>query len=390
MLRTHPNTTKRLRTPATRGDDAFFPLSKSVPRATSLQYQTLPRSYAENLHAPFEVAKNLYYKESQADERQSDMNSPSLLEIVSGGNPGNAPRHFFKEETWKTLTKSDVEYAFGMTDVVLNGFRKETQWRNVIVRPVRPSLEKTQFDPIPGEPGAHEELPSIEGYEARAHLESFKELRFLWAGCPQICRSGDTVSPGNHCCDETSRDALFGTFEARKKHRFNKLHKRIECEKNKGIHCMVGNLNLNAKTANNANYMHCYSIRSDRNPRLNAQIRPILRDNNLVEHGIMNNFNHIAEWEFGVLEEDSSLQMSLANERKRKLHHESQPFLSSSPTHQREIEKLTTSLPGPPMANHSQRFHFASFYRRQIKKRNWPDYNKQEKVRPRPISDRSK
>ena len=382
MWRPHPNSNKRLRTPAKRGDDAFFPFSTSIARATSSEYQTLPHTYAENMHAPFEVAKNMCYMQSAAT-RNIEMNTPGLVEIVGEGDPKNTPRHFFQEEAWKTLTKNDIDYGFGFTDAVFNGFRKEARIHNVRLRD-RPALEKTEFDPIPGEPPINEELPSPQEYEARAHLESFKEQRVLWAGCPQTWHV-TTLSDGHHCCMESPRSRLYGSPEKRRKHNFDYLHRRIECPKNVGVHPIVGNLNLAAKTANGQSYTHCYSIRSDYRGHLNRQIGRVLRQNSLDSYTILRNNNRIAEWEFGVLEEDSGIQMSLANERRRKMRHQTQPFLSSSFSYNDEAKKLSKSLPGPPLANPSQCYNFAAFRQRQIRLRYWRD---DRVIFPSPITNR--
>ena len=172
----------RLRTPASRTDDAFFPLSASVYKSCRLR-RTLPPALFQQIHPPFHIAKYLYYNiPLQREGTRNTFLEPTIKELVSEDDPNReVPIELRQEATWKSFSPADIHYACGFTDVRLNGFETRSQWHNSLYR--RPAWEKTVHDPhAPSGASRHTRNTTPEEEKAREWLEEHQETRLKWAG----------------------------------------------------------------------------------------------------------------------------------------------------------------------------------------------------------------
>ena len=172
----------RLRTPASRTDQAFFPLSASIYKSCLIR-RTLPPALFQQIHPPFHIVKHLYYNVplQKEDGKRNTVLEPTIREIVGENDPNDVPIELRQEATWKSFSPADIQYSAGFSDVRLNGFLARVQWKNSLYR--RPAWERTCHDTYaPFGACQHMRNTTPEEEEPRKWLEEHQETRFKWAG----------------------------------------------------------------------------------------------------------------------------------------------------------------------------------------------------------------
>ena len=171
----------RLRTPASRRDCSFFPLSTSIFNSCRT-YKTLPPALFQQIQPPFNVAKHLYYPiPIEKEGERNSFQELTIQQIVGQDDPDAVPIELRQEASWKAFTPDDIQHTVGFTDVRLNGFEARAQWQNSLYS--RPSWEKTVHDQhAPLGEFLYMRNTTASEEEARKWLEEHQETRFKWGG----------------------------------------------------------------------------------------------------------------------------------------------------------------------------------------------------------------
>ena len=342
--------------PSIKTNDAHFPFSPSIVRASSVN-QTLPSSFVQNLLPPIEVVTKLYY-----NDVATTFDDGSLRSRTGHGDPYAAPRQMQREESWRNITSQDFEYACGFkTGIKLVGMTTQYQDDNVAM-PYRPALEKCIFDWNPGYLEWMEQRPTEHETRARWLLELSQAIYVKWSGCAQtpLFRTRD---PMQYCCEFTQRDE---SDEQRRKRDHDRLLGSATCPGNQGIETIVNKMDLNSPTMNGTFGTHCFLFRpDDSHAAHNIQIMNAVHEENIILPRLLLG-DLLDGWEFGVIEVDSAIEMSLAMSDRDDMQWRRHPMLENSHRFQEEMRQLEEALPGPCIANEDQLFYMANWERHQI------------------------
>ena len=295
--------------PAFKKDGMFFPLSINV-RNSCLYRKTFPRAVFQQIEPPFKTVKKLYFPTTRAQDRNKLL-EPSFIEQAAQGNDGEVPLEIHHQETWRSFTKQDGIYAVGFRDIIPNGFVTERISENCLFE--RPGWEKAIFDPnAPLGEFEKRANPNKNEVEDREFIENNQELRFKWSGCAQL-RGCLTNSKLFHCC---SKQMANFSDENEELHRWRELHSRVECARNEDLKVVLGNLDLNKKTATGESMIHMYIIRNlAAGPinRIGVQAQEIIEDAkiktergysqmDLTPLGQNGAISPVAEWNIGLMQ----------------------------------------------------------------------------------------
>ena len=301
---------KPLFKPALRKDGMFFPLSRNI-ETSCLFRRTFPRAVFQQIEPPFKTVKKLYYPTTVQQDKNKFF-EPSFIEQIAKQNDGHVPLDLNHQETWRSFTKEDAQFAIGFRDIIPNGYERVQIADNSLFG--RPGWEKAAFDPDAplGLFESKKENPNNNEVEDREFLENNQELRFKWSGCAQL-RGCLTRSKLYYCCHKQ-----LSTFadENDELHRWREFHNRIECPRNDDMKVSLGNLDLNKKTSTGHSLIHMYIIRNFSAGPLNMlgnQAQEIISDRKaksehlnsqmdktpLGEDGVL---SPIAEWNIGLMQ----------------------------------------------------------------------------------------
>ena len=307
-----------LLTPSKADDENMFPLSPAIEKA-SLINKTLPKTFAENINPPFDVARRLFFNNEHKDG-PSHLDDGRLIYSAGHGDPENAPRSFITEEPWKIPTWYDMNFVFGTNEIVPHGFEQrrpnpinpfdennddEIDFDDDYVSlPNRPALEETLFNEQPGKTRHFDATPLRT--EARRFLESTRQTFVRMGGCTEkkIFRQ----ARGRYCCYATSLVRCSWQYDPEElaKYLFFKLHQRPWCVKNKPCHFLVHSLDVSAPTKDNKQLAHVFSIRFTHDSSLRDQVFEVLRE--ARDEDILNydsreqRLNPVSEFDLGFMQ----------------------------------------------------------------------------------------
>ena len=350
-------------------DDDYFPFSPFLHRV--LNSGAMPKIFAQNLTPPLQVIHRMYYPSASATTFFNG--GQSILENVAGG--GNqihhAPRAYRVEDKYKMCTENDIEFACGLRDVHLNGMTVTEEYDNVKLS--QAAMEKTVFDPNPFPvdrmPWEIPPAPTEEQNRARRLLHEFQETRVRWAGCPQ---EDDPYFRSLYCCNRVMKTAYRATPEARKTHLFNIQHSRAECPRNLTHHQMVNNMNINAPNADGQHGVHAFLITPVKQRDLEETKRHLYYLENFQQTNVRNHIDDkITSMDFGILEPDSSLQLSLELDKLKMAEQHHHQYLYQSSSYQAKLAEYEAALHAPPLTNPTQSYFIARWMRRQIDRNVW-------------------
>ena len=335
--------------------DAHFPFSRAF--ALGRTWKTIPHGLSQNFIPPINTVTALYYK--------SGLGQLSLIDEIAHGTLNNAPRSMEAKEVWRYLSRKDIFFAAGFTDVVPVGM-KEIQLRpNQSMIRNRPTYETAVFS------GPDE---SDDQLAAKQFLSCFGMTRVKFGGCTQ--------SWGAHNNQPQNFDCLTNHFssqpERRRTFEFNRRHQRTMCRRNDGVFFSVGNINISAKTMSGDNLTHVYQFRPVVERDMREQIYDILDNARLF--GVTTLPESVSAFEMGVLNEDSSLQRSLAADRRKKMREDRHQYLENSHRYLGERQRLNKSLPPPCRSNESQAYALAQWCLRQLQRRVWNPYSNAQPI----------
>ena len=294
---------------ALRKDGMFFPLSINAHKSCRIS-RTFPPAVFQQLEPPFKTVKSLYYPTTLAQERNKFF-EPSFIEQVAQQNDGHVPLDLNHQESWRSFTKEDAEFAVGFRDIVPHGFQKVQIADNALFG--RPGWEKAVFDPdAPLGEFEGKDSPNKNEVEDREFLENNQELRFKWSGCAQL-RGCLTRSKLYYCC--VKQPANFAD-ENEELHRWRDFHNRIECPGNDDMKISLGNLDLSEKTSTGHSLIHLYIVRNfSAGPinNLGIQAQEFIKTANTLSErsnsqmdqtplGEMGVISPIAEWNMGLMQ----------------------------------------------------------------------------------------
>ena len=333
--------------------DDYYPISHGVIDAWR-QNETLPLKFVENLQTPINVVKKLFFKNS----------NHSLLKTAGNGESQNAPRYFCQEHQMELFTENDAKFAWGLSNVVLNGFSINEEDYNDFARP---DIELAIHDPLGGSPPVdRHELPTSGESNSRKTLELAKETRYKWTGC----------SEGTDCLYYPRK---FKSSEALKEHNWNSFHTRTNCRHNTGnITTLISNFDINASSPDTdidhedkEKFIHIFSIRTPDKQELQRQINKVCKKIPFRASDY-DGPSPFAAFELGFLITDSSLQGSLLNDQRNQMRFKRHDFLGPSETYREQQELLSHSLPPPALPNPSQLYNFALCYQHLLDNQLWP------------------
>ena len=313
---------------------------------------------SQNLTAPLTTINELNYK--------TGFGQVVLDERIARGNANDIHGSFLEPvETWREFTTDDASLAISFVDVIPVGmWEGRPPGRKLL--PNRPIYETAAFQDQPQGTSASG-MKRDDVNAAGRFLSSFETIKIKFGGCDQagLAHAQETANPELDCFKNHFSDDP----EKRRTFQFNRRHEKAHCLKNKDICFTVNALDLSSLTTGNGNLTHVYAYRPVTDIDLRKQIHDAIDEERLSGASAIP--ETVAEFELGVLQQDSSLERSLAAHRRNQMKTKQHGFLRRSRNYKEEREKLTKLLPSPCYANPSQLYALAQWRLRQIENNIW-------------------
>ena len=315
-------------------DDVSFPFSNLFP--------TLPLTFAErvNFEPPVTLLRRNYFTTRNKKMRGEPVGPPKpLLE------PGS--HEFCSTNQWKAMTTS-LKFYSNFSIIIPNGHSIRTgiapsydDWMKH--KHEQPSTHPLEYRDMEIEPVDDLLTRNPLNRTQNSDPEEPQARRFIAATRKQYLLSGR-----GHAEDVRSEanDACFMDFESIEPpdRDILRVFERPTCRKNKTVHTVVNNFNLNERGLDdNKAYVHVFSIETDHQEdhRLHQHLLTLCRaqgNEHITEEDIAD--WTIDEEQFGVVKIDGGLEMSLSRDKCDKMKTNNYAYLENSERYMKEKSQI--------------------------------------------------